>query len=257
MRIFAVSDLHVDYRENGRWVSGLSNADFTDDLLILAGDISDNINLIERTVTAMSERFKHVLYVPGNHDLWVLRSKNVADSFDKFDKVCAAVEQSGGSLQPFHGSKTTIVPLLGWYDYSFGEPSEELRRRWMDYRACRWPDETHEVDVTRHFTAMNEPIESSSSPVVISFSHFMPRIDLMPSFAPERSRFLFPILGTALLEEQIRRIGSSIHIYGHSHINRRAVRDGILLCEQCLSVIRREAPLHGQEAAVRVHEDAG
>lgn len=254
MRIFTVSDLHVDYRENARWVSGISRTEFTNDLLILAGDISDSIERIERTITEMSERFKKVLYVPGNHDLWVLRSKNVANSFDKFQKVREAVEQAGASLEPFHGRTTTIVPLLGWYDYSFGEPSEELRRRWMDYRACRWPDDKAERDVTEHFTAMNEPIAAPSKPVVISFSHFMPRIDLMPSFVSERGRFLFPILGTHLLEEQIRRVGSSIHIYGHSHVNRRVVRDGVVYINNAYGY-----PSEGRITAKKllcVHEDA-
>ncbi|MEX3008315.1 metallophosphoesterase [Hoeflea sp. TYP-13] len=254
MRIFAVSDLHVDYRENARWVSEISRVDFTDDVLILAGDISDSLERIERTIRSMAERFKKVLYVPGNHDLWVLRSKGVANSFDKFEKVRAAVEESGASLDTFHGRTTTIVPLLGWYDYTFGEPSAELRRRWMDYRACRWPAEMLERDVTEHFTGLNEPVPRPENPVVISFSHFMPRIDLMPTFAPQRARFLLPILGTELLEQQIRRIGSSIHIYGHSHVNRRAVRDGVVYINNAYGY-----PSEGYITAKRllcVHEDA-
>lgn len=255
MRIFTVSDLHVDYRENALWVSEISRSDFANDLLILAGDISDSMERIGRTIGTMAECFKQVLYVPGNHDLWVLRSKDVADSFEKFRKVRAVVEDNGASLEPFHGKSTTIVPLLGWYDYSFGEPSAELRRRWMDYRACRWPENTHERDVAEHFTGLNEPISRSSKPVVISFSHFMPRIDLMPSFAPERARFLFPILGTQLLEDQIRRVGSSIHIYGHSHVNRRAVRDGVVYINNAYGY-----PSEGRFTAKKllcVHEDTG
>ncbi|MCP4319576.1 MAG: metallophosphoesterase [Hyphomicrobiales bacterium] len=255
MRIFTTSDLHVDYRQNAQWVAELSRADFKDDLLILAGDISDSLERIERTIGSMAERFKQVLYVPGNHDLWVLRSKDVANSFDKFQKVRTVVENSGASLDTFHGRTTTIVPLLGWYDYSFGEPSPELRRRWMDYRACRWPDGTFERDVTEHFTGLNEPISPPSKPVVISFSHFMPRIDLMPSFAPERARFLFPILGTHLLEGQIRRVGSSIHIYGHSHINRRAVRDGVIYINNAYGYPSEDR--FTAKKLLCVHEDTG
>jgi predicted phosphodiesterase len=49
----------------------------------------------------------------------------------------------------------------------------------------------------------------------------------MPSFIPERKRLVFPVLGTSLLEKQIREIGSDMHIYGHSHVNRQAMLDGI------------------------------
>lgn len=228
MRVFATSDLHVDYRENGRWVSEISKADFTDDVLILAGDISDSLERIERTLKALSLRFRQVLYVPGNHDLWVLRDRNIRDSFEKFGFVRDVVNGSGASCEPFHGTRTSIVPLFGWYDFSFGEPSEELKRRWMDFRACRWPDGTDNPDVTAHFIGLNEPVPAKTKPFVITFSHFMPRLDLIPSFAPPRSRMLFPILGTGLIDQQIRRAGASLHVYGHSHINRRAVRDGVV-----------------------------
>ena len=254
-RIFAISDLHVDYRQNAEWVMDLSRSDFTNDVLILAGDLSDNLERIERSINALSERFRQVLYVPGNHDLWVLRDKDIASSFEQFDRVRAAVDSGGGSMKAYRSGSTTIVPLFGWYDYSFGEPSQELRRRWMDYRACRWPDETTDRQVTEHFTGLNEPVEQPSTPLVISFSHFMPRLDLMPSFAPHKAKFLFPILGSALLDAQIRRTGSSLHIYGHSHVNRRALRDGILYVNNAFGY-----PSEARFAAKKlmcVHEDRG
>ena len=40
MRIFALSDIHVDFDDNAIWVSSLSAQDFREDLLILAGDVS-------------------------------------------------------------------------------------------------------------------------------------------------------------------------------------------------------------------------
>jgi predicted phosphodiesterase len=254
-RIFAISDLHVDYRQNAQWVADLSRTDFTKDVLILAGDLSDSLERIERTIGALAERFRQVLYVPGNHDLWVLRDRNVAHSFEKFDKVRAAVERGGASLDRYHTGTTAIIPFLGWYDYSFGQPTEELKRRWMDFRACRWPEGTFEREVTDHFTAMNEPVYQPRNPVVISFSHFMPRLDLMPSFAPHRARFLLPVLGAQQLDAQIRRAGSAIHIYGHSHVNRRAVRDGVLYINNAFGY-----PSEGRFTAKKllcVHEDRG
>jgi len=75
---------------------------------------------------------------------------------------------------------------------------------------------------------MNGDVLSISNDRVITFSHFMPRIDLMPSIIPEKKRFLYPVLGTTILEKQIRAIRPRIHIYGHTHVNRRIERDGIL-----------------------------
>lgn len=62
----------------------------------------------------------------------------------------------------------------------------------------------------------------------ISFSHFLPRIDLMPYFIPCSKRKLYSVLGTILLEKQIRKLGSKIHVYGHSHINNQIMKDNTL-----------------------------
>ena len=38
---------------------------------------------------------------------------------------------------------------------------------------------------------------------------------------------LYPVLGTSLLEQQIRTLAPRMHIYGHSHVNRNLSIDGI------------------------------
>src|SRR5437764_10665584 len=137
MRVFALSDIHVDYDVNAKWVANLSSVEYKNDVLILAGDVSDTRRLLEWCLGTLAKRFKKVLFVPGNHDLWVIRDDHHKNSLQKFDDVCGAVESSGASMQPFRERGVSFIPLLAWYDYSFGEPSEELRSMWMDYRACR------------------------------------------------------------------------------------------------------------------------
>lgn len=228
MRVFALSDIHVDYDVNAKWVAGLSNADHQDDVLILAGDVTDTLRLLEWCLNAFAMRFRKVLFVPGNHDLWVIRDDREKNSFEKFDDVCAVVESSGASMQPFRARGVAILPLLGWYDYSFGEPTEELRSVWMDYRACRWPAGYRERDVAAHFAALNEGQGApAKADKVITYSHFLPRIDLMPRVIPRSARALFPILGSSALDRQVRALGASMHVYGHSHVNRHTKIDGV------------------------------
>ena len=43
MRVFAVSDIHVDYAENLDWILSLDAREFSEDVLILAGDVTDKI----------------------------------------------------------------------------------------------------------------------------------------------------------------------------------------------------------------------
>ena len=53
----------------------------------------------------------------------------------------------------------------------------------------------------------------------ISCSHFLPSIDVMPSWVPESKRTVYPVLGSAELGAQVRRLAPDIHVYGHSHVN--------------------------------------
>ncbi len=227
MRVFALSDIHIDYQANAKWVANLSTTDYRDDVLILAGDVTDERRLLEWCLVTLAKSFKKVMFVPGNHDLWVIRDGREKTSFQKFEEVQAVVESSGASMRPFVAPGVAIVPLLGWYDYSFGTPSEELKAIWMDYRACRWPAGTSDLDVTSHFAALNDRQLSPVNGTVITYSHFLPRIDLMPRSIPSAGRLLYPILGSLQIERQLRTLGARIHVYGHSHVNRRVTIDGV------------------------------
>lgn len=227
MRVFALSDIHVDHPANARWITGISASDYCDDLLILAGDVTDSASLLTRTLASLARRFRKVLFVPGNHELWVMRDAQGGTSFDKFDRVLALAAQCGVTTAPLTCGSLSIVPLFGWYDYSFGKPGQKLSECWIDYRACVWPKGYTAMDVTARFVAMNEPALGIRNERVISFSHFLPRIDLMPASAPPDARMLFPALGTTRLEAQIRRLEPAMHVYGHSHLNRRRSIGGI------------------------------
>jgi len=227
MRVFALSDIHVDYPVNARWVEDLSTFDYQDDLLILAGDVSDSLKRIEQCLKAFARRFSKVLFVPGNHELWVMRDPVETNSLVKFTDVCTVAEQAGASMRAFHRGSLSVVPLLGWYDFSFGLPGEYLRSAWMDFIACRWPAGWEAGDIAAYFLGRNDCTRVPVGRTTISFSHFLPRIDLMPSFIPAEDRALYPVLGSARLDEQIRALGSTLHVYGHSHVNRRITIDGV------------------------------
>jgi predicted phosphodiesterase len=226
-RVFALSDVHVDYECNARWIASLSSAEFRDDVLILAGDVSDSLSRLEWTLCTLAARFDRVLFVPGNHELWIVRDRQLATSLDKFERVRAVVEQSGASMDPFHRPGLSVVPLLGWYDYSFGEPSAELLDLWADYRACRWPAHFDVPGVAQHFAGLNHRSIGARNATVLTFSHFLPRTDLAPRSRRDEWAVLFPVLGSVRLDAQIRALGSTMHVYGHSHVNRRLEIDGV------------------------------
>jgi 3',5'-cyclic AMP phosphodiesterase CpdA len=227
MRVFALSDIHIDYDVNAKWIADLSIAEYRDDVLILAGDVTDRRRLLGWCIGTLVKRFKKVLFVPGNHELWVIREDGERNSLRKFDDVYTVVESSGASMQRFREPGMSIIPLLAWYDYSFGEPGEELRSIWMDYRACRWPSGLVEKDIATHFANFNNKEVRLVGEKVITYSHFLPRIDLMPTFISSANKVLYPILGSTQLERQLRRLDSSIQVYGHSHVNRHVEIDSV------------------------------
>jgi predicted phosphodiesterase len=227
MRIFALSDVHIDFAVNAEWIAALSAWDYRDDILILAGDITDRLSLLGWCLSVLSRRFRNVLFVPGNHELWVLREKTAHTSLEKFAQVTRVAESSGASMQPLHSPALSIVPLPAWYDYSFGEPSDELKSVWMDYHACKWPAGLDAPQITAHFLALSEADCVPHAHDVITFSHFLPRIDLLRPRSTGRRGFLDPVLGSTLIEQHLRKCGSKLHVYGHSHINRTITLDGV------------------------------
>ncbi|MEZ2221551.1 metallophosphoesterase [Rhizobium sp. RCC_161_2] len=228
MRVFAVSDVHLDYEENRLWLSNLSDVDYQSDILILAGDISDEIRLVEWCFIALRRKFLKVFFVPGNHDLWVTRNQGMT-SFDKFRFLGQLAREHDICTEAHHFGPLSIVPLLGWYDYSFGSPGEQLLQTWVDFRACLWPDKMSAEDVTAHFLNLNQSVLSVQNEVVISFSHFVPRIDLMPDYIPAHYRYIYPVLGSIGLDRQARQLQASrhLHVYGHSHVNRGVTVENI------------------------------
>jgi len=90
--VFVVSDLHTDYAENLKWVECLSNVKRRKDVLLVAGDVAETYSTFVVTMSLLKERFEHVFYVPGNHDLWCRRDgQNYVRSlcFDFEVQVCA------------------------------------------------------------------------------------------------------------------------------------------------------------------------
>lgn len=75
MRVWAVSDIHTDYAQNLQWVEelvtgssgGAAAEGFKQDALIVAGDVSDDLATLEKTLQLLADAFAHVFFVPGNH----------------------------------------------------------------------------------------------------------------------------------------------------------------------------------------------
>eukprot|EP00920_Eleutheroschizon_duboscqi_P031213 GHVT01075482.1.p1 GENE.GHVT01075482.1~~GHVT01075482.1.p1 ORF type:complete len:231 (+),score=13.97 GHVT01075482.1:681-1373(+) len=71
MRIFCVSDLHVDYVENLTWLSSLSDVEYRADIVLVAGDVSHDSSRLLDALQQLKRKFRLVFFTPGNHDVWL------------------------------------------------------------------------------------------------------------------------------------------------------------------------------------------
>ena len=77
------------------------------------------------------------------------------NSFKKLHAIKLMAKDYDIYMEPGEYSGLAIVPLFGWYDYSFGEPDEEVFKIWADYYACKWP-ERYDVDrISSYFDSLN------------------------------------------------------------------------------------------------------
>jgi hypothetical protein len=160
LRVFAISDIHIDYNENKKWLYDLSRSDYIEDILILAGDITSKMSSIIKAFVALKKRFKEVLFIPGNHDLWINRKNNTRNSLDNFFLIKTIAGNCGIRMEPAHFGPLSIIPLYGWYDYSFGKPSEKISPSKIPF------------NMTDVLNLMVPLISKSSAITVVIFSSF-------------------------------------------------------------------------------------
>ena len=273
-RVFAVSDVHADHRENMTWLRALSAADYRDAALILAGDVSDDLAALDVALTCVRRKFAEVFFVPGNHELWI-RRRECADSLAKFRRVLQLCDDVGVRTRPATvgrgATAVWIIPLLSWYvrpeegpDSLFvaKDGEDPTLAMWSDKYFTAWPPLNGSPTVAQHFLALNEPhLAATYDAPVISFSHFLPRRDLIFSTPAERRDVGVPlrdphptfnfsrVAGCAGLETQIRRLGSLVHVYGHQHRNRDRVIDGVRYVSHCLGYPRERRDWYARGAA--------
>ncbi len=58
MRVFAISDLHLDYPVNKQWLQALSTTEYQLDVLIVAGDVAEDFALL-RWATGKVQSWLH------------------------------------------------------------------------------------------------------------------------------------------------------------------------------------------------------
>jgi len=239
--LLAVSDLHVGHRENRRFVEELRPGSERDWLLV-AGDVAEKAADIEWALRTLSGRFETVVWVPGNHELWTTKDDPLQlrglGRYQHLVEMCRGLGVvTPEDPYPVWQNSVTIVPLFLLYDYSFLPDGTRTKDEGLAYAyqtgvVCTDemllhpdPHPTREdwcrarLDLTEQRLAARD----TGLPTVL-VNHFPllrdpTRILRYPEFAMW--------CGTEQTADWHLKYDAAAVVYGHLHIPRSTVHDGV------------------------------
>ncbi|WSB68284.1 metallophosphoesterase [Streptomyces decoyicus] len=242
--LVAVSDLHVRYQENRDIVEAL-RPESDEDWLLVAGDVGERVSDIRWALTLLSSRFAKVVWVPGNHELWTpehdpVQLRGVA-RYEHLVEICREL----GVLTPEDpypvwegtGGPAVIAPLFLLYDYTFRQPGttskeEALARAEQAGVVCTdehflHPDPypTREAWCQARVAATEARLAAlpEELPTVLVNHWPVVREPTRPLWYPDFALWC----GTEATADWPRRFRAATVVYGHLHIPRLLVCDGV------------------------------
>lgn len=254
LRVFGISDIHIDQKPNLSWCEAISEEEYVNDAILISGDVSHKMEDLELIFKIFLKKFKYVFYIPGNHCLWLpsQEKEEFQTSIKKLQAIVALCGRLGVKMKPqLVDNKIWIVPMYSWYEESFDNESDTNDypiSGWGDHVFCKWGN----IDPLEFFVAENEqwmrikefgddatPSQFTKSIFrdhhpIVSFSHFLPRRECLPRREFLFHKFLPKVVGSNKLESQIRRLGTDMHFFGHTHINWDKTIDGIRYIQKSL-----------------------
>jgi hypothetical protein len=217
------------------------SASYFQDALVVAGDIADDLRIIDWTLRKLRSQFGQVFYVPGNHELWVRDGEY--DSVEKFRQILRLCDEIGIHTRPGLAGKTWIVPLFSWYEPDYdrqGEADVSSLEGWADFYFCKWP--AWIGSVSEYFLDLNESRVKEYDGPVITLSHFLPRRELLPAVEKLSFKGLPLVAGAPALDRQIRALNATIHVFGHSHIDFDQMIEGVRYIHHAFDYPREKEP---------------
>lgn len=240
----AIADLHAASRGNRDVVAALRPA-HPGDWLIVAGDVAERLADVADVLATLAERFERVLWVPGVHELWGgregLDGVPAPARYDVMVEVCRCLgidsPEDPYPLWTGAGGPVYLVPLFLLYDYSWRvDPSATRAEAVAAARERR-------VVATDEYLIDPAPFASLSAWCAERLSGASARLAGLDPAIPtvlvnhwplhrEATRALmYPDFalwcGTEHTAQWPRRYNAQTCVYGHLHIPRSHIVEGV------------------------------
>jgi 3',5'-cyclic AMP phosphodiesterase CpdA len=243
-QLLAISDLHVAYQENRDFVERL-RPDRPSDWLLVAGDVGELTAEIEWALTLLRDRFATVVWAPGNHELWTPREDPVQLRGEARYRYLVEMCRRLGVHTPEdrypvwegEGGPAVIVPLFVGYDYTFrpagtATKEEALAVAYESGVVCTdemllhpdpYPSRDAWCAARLKLTEARLAALDPALPVVFVNHYPLVRTPTEVLRYPEFAQWC----GTVHTASWHRRHRTAAVVYGHLHIPRSTVYDGV------------------------------
>lgn len=245
MKLLALSDIHVGFPDNRRFIEALPGS--PGDWLVLAGDLCESLEDLDFVMRTLGPRFGRLVWVPGNHELWTLPGG--ARGVAKYEQ-CVDVCRMHGVLTPEDpyevfpgdggggGGGHLVVPLFTLYDYSYCTPgmSPAQALAWAREADLECADEhlLHPDPYPSREAWCRARCELSEARIAAALEYYAGPVVLIDHFPLRGELAVLPAIprfkiwcGTTRTADWPRRFRASAVIYGHLHIRGTTRLDGV------------------------------
>jgi 3',5'-cyclic AMP phosphodiesterase CpdA len=257
--LVAVSDLHVSYRENREVVEGL-RAGSADDWLLVAGDVGERVPDVEWTLSVLRERFAKVVWVPGNHELWTTpddpQTVRGVERYATLVEMCRRLDvvtpEDPYPVWQGPSGPVVVAPLFVGYDYTWRPVGCTTKEQALAYAHSTGVVCTDEYMLhpdpyaTRDEWCRTRVEETEKRLKDVDPAVPMVLVNHYPTVRQPTHVLRYPEFaqwcGTALTADWHTRFNVAAMVYGHLHIPRSTVYDGVPFEEVSLGYPREWQP---------------
>jgi len=208
MKLQIMSDLHLEMHADrgAEFIRDLDSSGV--DVLVLAGDITmaRDYEDLENVFKPLARKYRHILYVPGNHEYYRSSPKDVTQNLAKLAREIPEVEIPENDVVLVAGQR--FVGGTMWFR---PDPMGVLNKRFMnDFSLIK----DFEPWVYDQNIAFEKALATKVEPSDVVLTHHLPAPE---SIAPKFARSALNAFFLCDMTSYLRDLQPKLWIHGHTH----------------------------------------